>query len=126
MNNPGRSSDFLSNESQGNGWRNIEMRQIEEKVQPIIEKFRPEKIILFGSYAAGNPTPASDVDLLVIMNTDRSTLELAAEVSSSIKHTFPIDILVRTPQEIAKRLQYGDFFIRDIMETGKVLYECPR
>jgi predicted nucleotidyltransferase len=105
---------------------NIGIKEIEEKVRPIIEKFRPEKIILFGSYAAGNPTPASDVDLLVILNTDRSTLELAAEVSSSIKHSFPMDILVRTPQEIAKRLQYGDFFIRDIMETGKVLYECPR
>jgi predicted nucleotidyltransferase len=105
---------------------NIGIKEIEEKVRPIIEKYRPDKIILFGSYAAGNPTPASDVDLLVIMNTERSTLELAAEVSSAVKHSFPMDILVRTPQEINRRLQYGDFFIRDIMETGKVLYECPR
>jgi predicted nucleotidyltransferase len=105
---------------------NIGIREIEEKLRPIIEKYRPDKIILFGSYASGNPTPASDVDLLIIMNTNRSTLDLAAEVSSSIKHTFPMDILIRTPQEIAKRLQLGDFFIRDVMETGRVLYECPR
>lgn len=116
----------METERQDDGRRSIEIKEIEEKVLPIIEKYQPDKIILFGSYAAGNPTPASDVDLLVVMNTDRSTLELAAEVSLSVTHSFPMDILVRTPQEIAKRLQYGDFFIRDIMETGKVLYERPR
>jgi len=118
--------DLTSRKRQSHNRMNIGIKEIEEKVRPIIEKYRPDKIILFGSYASGNPTPASDVDLLIIMNTNRSTLDLAAEVSSSIKHTFPMDILVRTPQEIAKRLQLGDFFIRDIMETGRVLYECPR
>lgn len=118
--------DITSRKRQHHSQMNIGIKEIEEKVRPIIEKYRPDKIILFGSYAAGNPTPASDVDLLVIMNTERSTLELAAEVSSAVKHSFPMDILVRTPQEINRRLQYGDFFIRDIMETGKVLYECPR
>ena len=105
---------------------NIGLKEIEEKVRPIIEKYRPDKIILFGSYAAGNPTPASDVDLLVIVDTDQSTWDLAVEISLSVKHTFPMDILVRTPQEIAKRLEYGDFFIRDILEKGKLLYERAR
>ncbi len=105
---------------------NIAIKEIEEKVRPIIEKYRPDKIILFGSYAAGNPTPASDVDLLVIVDTNQSTWDLSVEISLSVKHTFPMDILVRTPQEIAKRLEYGDYFIRDILEKGKLLYERPR
>jgi predicted nucleotidyltransferase len=118
-------SGLASRKRQSHDQMNIGIKEIEEKVRPIIEKYRPDKIILFGSYAAGNPTPASDVDLLVIMNTDRSTLELAAEVSLTVEHSFPMDILVRTPQEIAKRLQYGDFFIQDILEKGKLLYERP-
>ncbi len=101
----------------------IEMKEIKDKVKAITEKYEPEKIILFGSYVAGNTTPASDVDLLVIVDTKRSTWDLAVEISSSLKHSFPMDILVRTPQEIARRLKYGDFFIKDIMEKGKVLYE---
>jgi predicted nucleotidyltransferase len=108
------------------GRQNIEMNEIKDTIKTITEKFKPEKIILFGSYAASNATPASDVDLLVIMNTNRSTWDLAGEISSILKHSFPMDILVRTPQEIARRLEYGDFFIRDIMEKGKVLYERAR
>lgn len=119
-------SDITSRKEQNHDQMNIGIKEIEEKVRPIIEKYRPDKIILFGSYAAGNPTPASDVDLLVILDSNRSTWDLSIEISLSIKHTFPMDILVRTPQEIARRLQYGDFFIRDIMETGKVLYERAR
>jgi len=106
--------------------RNVEMNEIKDKVKTIAEKFEPDKIILFGSYAAGNPTSDSDVDLLIIMDTQRSTWNLAVEISSTLKHSFPMDILVRTPQEIARRLQYGDFFIQDIMEKGKVLYERVR
>jgi predicted nucleotidyltransferase len=101
----------------------IEMKEIRNKVKAITEKYEPEKVILFGSYAARNATSASDVDLLVIINTKRSTWDLAVEISSSLKHSFPMDILVRTPREIARRLKYGDFFIKDIMEKGKVLYE---
>ena len=104
----------------------IDMSKIDEKVQVIVRKYRPDKIILFGSYAKGNPGPDSDVDLLVIIETRRSTWDLAVEISLAFKHSFPMDILVRTPQEIAGRLEYGDFFIKDIMENGKVLYERAR
>jgi len=99
------------------------MDEVNDKVKTIAERFEVEKIILFGSYAVGHPTTGSDIDLLVIMDTNRSTWDLAVEISSSVKHSFPMDILVRTPQEIARRLKYGDFFIKDIMEKGKVLYE---
>lgn len=101
----------------------IDMHEIESKVGVIALKYRPEKIVLFGSYANGKPNPASDVDLLVIMDTKRPTWDLAVEISLAVKHTFPIDIIVRTPQEIAERLTLGDFFIQSIMKHGKVLYE---
>jgi len=99
------------------------MQDLHEKLEAIVKKYRPEKIILFGSYANGIPTPHSDVDLLIIMNSDRSTWDLSVEISTMLKHTFPMDIVVRTPQEIARRLEFGDFFIKDIMENGKVLNE---
>lgn len=106
--------------------RQINMSEISDQVQVNVGKFRPDKIILFGSYAKGNPGPNSDVDLLVIVNTRQSTWDLAVEISLALKHSFPMDILVRTPREIARRLKYGDFFIRNILENGKVLYERTR
>ncbi len=106
--------------------QNIDSSDINEGVQAIVRKYQPDRIMLFGSYAKGNPSLDSDADLLVIMDTKQSTLDLAAEISLSFKHTFPVDIIVRTPQEIAKRIAYGDFFIQNIMENGKVLYERSR
>lgn len=105
------------------GQHHIDIVEINDKAQTIVNKFRPDKIILFGSYAKGNPSFASDVDLLVIMDTKQSTWDLAVEISLAVKHTFPMDIIVRTPQEIANRLRDGDVFITNIMETGKVIYE---
>jgi predicted nucleotidyltransferase len=105
------------------GRRCAKIHEIKEQVRRITEKFNPLKIILFGSYAYGNPTPESDADLLIIMETDRSTLELSSEIAMSIDHYFPVDILVKTPEEIERRIQAGDFFVDDIMNHGKVLYE---
>ena len=85
---------------------------------------RPDKIILFGSYANGRPTPDSDVDLLVVMNTTASSKERSWAVSKLlIPRPFPVDILVRTPKEIKLALGKGDFFIEEIVTQGKVLYE---
>lgn len=96
-------------------------------IQRIIEELQPEKIILFGSYAYGNPTPDSDVDLLIIMETDAVSKERSWAVSRLLlPRTFPVDILVRTPQEIKGSLAKGDFFIREIITEGKVLYERSR
>jgi len=85
---------------------------------------RPDKIILFGSYANGRPTPDSDVDLLVVMNTTASSKERSWAVSKLlIPRPFPVDILARTPKEIKLALGKGDFFIEEIVTQGKVLYE---
>jgi predicted nucleotidyltransferase len=101
----------------------VRMKDIREKVRAIVENYDPEKIILFGSHASGIPNQDSDVDLMIIINTERSTWELSVEISQMLKHSFPMDIIVRTPREIDRRLQQGDFFLKDIMENGKILYE---
>ncbi|MBM4467008.1 MAG: nucleotidyltransferase domain-containing protein [Chloroflexi bacterium] len=93
-------------------------------VERIVQELQPEKIILFGSYAYGTPSPGSDVDLLVIMETEASSKERSWAVSRLlIPRPFPVDILVRTPQEIQRALATGDFFIREIIARGRVLYE---
>ncbi len=97
--------------------------EIMDKVDTIVNKFDPDKIILFGSYATGKPTVESDLDLLIILNTEKSTLETSIDISLAIAHNFPMDIIVRTPREINRRLNSGDFFIKDVIENGKVLYE---
>src|SRR5437016_174213 len=88
----------------------------------IARRFRPHKIILFGSYAYGVPTPDSDVDLLVIMPT-RDPLAQAVRIDLALKRGFPLDLLVRTPRVLERRLRAGDWFLREIVARGKVLYE---
>ena len=93
-------------------------------VQRIVTTLKPEQVILFGSYAYGQPTPDSDVDLLVVMNTSAPDKERYLAVCRLLRpRPFPVDILVRTPQELAQALAKGDFFIREITSRGKVLYE---
>jgi predicted nucleotidyltransferase len=85
---------------------------------------RPEKIILFGSYAYGTPTPDSDVDLLVVMETSASPTERYLTVSRLLRpRPFPVDILVKTPDELSAALASGDFFLREIVSRGQVIYE---
>jgi len=99
--------------------------KIQKLVDEIVQGFHPERVILFGSCAYGKADWDSDVDLLVIMNTRKNTLEAAVKIRQAVTHQFPIDIIVRTPGQIRKRLRWGDSFIREIMEKGKVLYEAP-
>jgi len=105
--------------------RRIPMRAIRAVVKQIAEKFQPEKIILFGSYAYGQPRPESDVDLLVVMETPLRNREQAAQIARAIDYHFGLDLLVRSSQQLAERLALGDFFLQEIIEGGKVLYARP-
>lgn len=102
--------------------RRIPLRAIRDVVKQIVEQFQPEKIILFGSYAYGKPKPESDVDLLVIMSTPLRNHEQAIQIARAIDYHFGLDLLVRTPQQVAERMKLGDFFMQEIIEGGKVLY----
>lgn len=95
-----------------------------EMVRRIVTALCPEKIILFGSYAYGKPSNDSDVDVLVILETSARPVDRYLAVSRLLRpRPFPLDILVRTPDEIRQALQQGDTFIRDILRQGRVLYE---
>lgn len=99
-------------------------RSLRPAMQKVVDELNPEKIILFGSYAYGKPTPHSDVDLLIILKTDASLKERSWMVSRLLlPRPFPVDILVKTPKEIEKALKSGDFFLQEILTRGKVLYE---
>ena len=97
---------------------------IREVARRIGNEAHPEKVILFGSYAGGHPRLDSDVDLLVIMRSRKRPTDRAAALSRLLEpRPFPIDLLVRTPQEIRRRLSMGDSFIREILRHGRVLYD---
>jgi predicted nucleotidyltransferase len=88
----------------------------------VAEKFDPDQIILFGSYAYGTPHADSDVDILVVMPA-RNELRQAARIHVTLDPPFPLDVIVRTPKNLAWRLKEGDSFLREIVSGGKVLYE---
>jgi predicted nucleotidyltransferase len=90
----------------------------------IAREFKPEKIILFGSHAYGQPTPESDLDVLVVMQVAGDPLEQAVTILNRLNLLLPIDLLVRAPQQIQQRLEMGDSFMRDIIERGRVMYEA--
>lgn len=74
----------------------------------------------------GNPTPESDIDLLIIIKSDKSNWEVSIDISLLLNHSFPIDIIVKTPDEVKKRVKMGDFFLKNILKSGKLLYERTR
>ncbi len=97
---------------------------ISEITKKIVENFNPEKIILFGSQVWGKPKEWSDIDILIIMDFNESFAKISAKISMIAKPKYiPMDILVRTPDEIEKRIKIGDYFIKNILKEGKVLYE---
>jgi predicted nucleotidyltransferase len=98
--------------------------QIQQLCTRIAREFKPEKIILFGSHAYGRPTPESDLDLMVVMQFAGDPLEQAVTMLNRLNVLIPIDLLVRTPEQVQQRLEMGDSFMRDIIERGKVMYEA--
>lgn len=102
-------------------------RQIARLCEVIAREFQPEKIILFGSWAYGKPDAESDIDLLVVMPFEGSPFRQAGTILNNVIQSvgvLPLDLLVRTAEQLNERLAIGDGFMRDILERGKVLYEA--
>src|SRR6516165_3664152 len=92
----------------------IPTRVIRRFARQVAERFHPDKIILFGSYAYGTPHADSDVDILIIMPA-RNELDQAVRIRLAVDYNFPMDLLVRTPKNLAWRLAEGDSFLREIL-----------
>ncbi len=88
----------------------------------VANQFHPERIILFGSYAYGKPQKGSDLDLLVVLRHVDSSIRTASDIRLALPADVPIDIIVRTPERIEERLAMNDYFFREIIERGQVLY----
>jgi predicted nucleotidyltransferase len=100
---------------------NIPLAVIRRFARQVAERFGPEKIILFGSYAYGTPHADSDVNILVVMPA-RNQLDQAFKIHWAIQPPFLLDIIVRTPKNMNWRLEEGDSFLREIVTRGKILY----
>lgn len=101
----------------------VTREDIQATCDDIVREFAPLQVILFGSYAYGTPTEDSDVDLLVVMDIPKSEFtRKAIEIHQHIPRRFSMDLWVRSPEEIAYRVSYNDWFLREITEKGEVLH----
>ena len=97
---------------------------LNEMVRLIAERFHPEKIILFGSYANGQPTADSDLDLLIVMRVDGSLRKKANEIDLALADRMvPMDVIVVTPQQFERRKDAIGTIVREAAREGKVIYE---
>lgn len=95
--------------------------EVDSVVAEIVARFRPERIVLFGSHAAGRADAGSDVDVLVVMETALRPLQQAAAISREISHRVPVDLVVRTPEQLASP-DPRDVLLRMILREGAVVY----
>ena len=102
----------------------VAMDSIEELGRRIGREFSAERVILFGSYARGAVTKDSDVDLLVIGPFEGRSVDRSVQIRMKLRPGFPVDLVVRTPQKVRRRVGMGDDFMQEILEEGKVLYEA--
>ncbi len=101
---------------------NIPMSAIRRYARQIAANFDPDKIILFGSYAYGQPHESSDVDLLVVMPAYDETNQ-AIRIMNSLQAPFSLDLIVRTPRSLERDWEDGDWFVREVLAKGKVIHE---
>ncbi|MFH1564168.1 MAG: nucleotidyltransferase domain-containing protein [Nitrospirota bacterium] len=103
-----------------------EIRKIINQItEEIKREYQPERIILFGSYAYGEPSSNSDLDLFIIKETDKERRDRFVEVKRLVydpKRNIVFSPLVYTPAEVEERLSLGDDFVNEILEKGEMLY----
>jgi uncharacterized protein len=102
----------------------VPLSQIRAYAKRIAEEFKPRRIIFFGSHAYGTPGPDSDVDIMVVMDRVRDGLRAAVDIRLKIDAPFPLDLLVRSEAQMRARYEIEDWFIREKVDRGKVIYEA--
>ena len=98
--------------------------EIKKLGREIGREFKARKVILFGSYASGRPRLDSDVDLLVILPFKGKPVRKSIKILDRFRPRFAVDLIVRTPAQIKQHLKWNDFFIKEIMEKGELVYEA--
>jgi len=101
----------------------ITMKQIRGLSRRIAREFRPDRVILFGSYAEGTARDDSDVDLLVIVPFEGRGFYKSLEILNHLDVRFPIDLVAHRPEDVQRRYAEGDPLIREALDRGRVLYE---
>ena len=104
----------------------VDEKSIHELCERIVQEFRPDRIILFGSYARGQATSDSDVDLLVLLRFSGKGFWKSLEILNRVNPRFPVDLLARRPEDAERRYVEGDPLIREAFDQGRVLYELDR
>jgi predicted nucleotidyltransferase len=117
-----RSEKSASRSAESKPPRGVSPAAIRKFARGVAERFDPERIILFGSYAYGRPHPFSDVDILVVMAA-RNEIDKSVQILNAVDPPFDVDLIVRTPHNLEWRLREGDWFLREVVSRGKVLYE---
>jgi len=98
--------------------------EIRRVAREIGDRFHPESVLLFGSQARGDVGPESDVDLLVVMDYQGNSTDQSLRIRQGLGRIgWPLDLIVRSREEIERRVGLGDYFLRDVLREGKVLYE---
>ena len=101
----------------------VTLGEIRQLSDTIVREFRPERVILFGSYASGTAREDSDIDLLVVMPFRGNRVRKAVEILDKIKTRAAVDLMVRTPEDVQRRVGLNDFFLKSILDHGTVLHE---
>ena len=106
--------------------KNKKIREIISDIAKKIKKeYKPQKIILYGSFAYGNPDRDSDIDLFIMKDTDERPIDRRVAIRrmvSKLRNGYPFSSIVLTPKELERRLKIGDQFLQEIISKGEVLY----
>jgi len=101
----------------------VDQTQINELSERIAREFHPERIILFGSYAYGQPGPYSDVWQEVLLPFEGTGFRKSLEILNRVDPGFSVDLLARRPDDTTRRYAEGDPLIREALDRGRILYE---
>ncbi len=104
-------------------WSPVRFQEELERVLQALRSYQPQRVILFGSFARGDDHGLSDVDLLIVKETDRPFVERIGEVLALCDTVLPVEPLVYTPEELARLIEEGNPFIEQVLREGKVIYE---
>ncbi|MBI5620841.1 nucleotidyltransferase domain-containing protein [Candidatus Gottesmanbacteria bacterium] len=88
-----------------------------------VKQYKPQRIIMFGSASSGSLKPDSDLDIAIVKQTSKPYHDRVIDVRRLVRSTTPVDFFVFTPEEIEKQKEYNPF-IRDIVTTGRIVYEA--